>query len=196
MGINLSIKQQEILFSSECKIIDLRFEYVGYNGAEKYAIVTDLSKEELLAKYPDVICRYTPFVLLSILHGEVIRDFHRNEDKFQKRDLRNHNLYGGYEDGISERSYREFVTTYEDPIHRAIREAYELEMEQMHQCNILKVRKTLSLMKPIQKERLYKSVVEGMSAREIAREEGVHHSTVLKSLEAAKKNFKKIFEKL
>lgn len=196
MSINLSIKQQEILFSSECKVIDLRFEYVGYNGAEKYAIVTDLTKEELLAKYPDVICQYTPFVLLSILHGEVIRDFHRNEDKFQKRDLRNHNLYGGYEDGISERSYREFVTTYEDPVHQAIREAYELEMEQMHQCNILKVRKTLSLMKPIQKERLYKSVVEGMSAREIAREEGVHHSTVLKSLEAAKNNFKKIFEKL
>ena len=55
MSINLSIKQQEILFSSECKVIDLRFEYVGYNGAEKYAIVTDLTKEELLAKYPDVI---------------------------------------------------------------------------------------------------------------------------------------------
>lgn len=154
MSINLSIKQQEILFSSECKVIDLRFEYVGYNGAEKYAIVTDLSKEELLAKYPDVICQYTPFVLLSILHGEVIRDFHRNEDKFQKRDLRNHNLFGGYEDGISERSYREFVTTYEDPVNQAIREAYELEMEQMHQRNILKVRKTLSLMRPIQKKKI------------------------------------------
>lgn len=195
MSINLTIKQQEILFSSECKVIDLRYEYVGYNGVEKYAIVTDLSKEELLAEYPDVICRYTPFVLLSILHGEVIRDFHRNEDKFQKRDLRNHDLYG-YEEGFSECFYREFVTTYEDPFHQAIREAHELEMEQIRKCNIVKVQKTLSLMKPIQKERLYKSVVKGMSAREIAREEEVHHSTVLKSLEAAKKNFKKIFEKL
>lgn len=196
MSINLTIKQQEILFSSECKVIDLRYEYVGYNGVEKYAIVTDLSKEELLTKYPNVICRYTPFVLLSILHGEVIRDFHRNEDKFQKRDLRNHNLYGGYEDGISERSYRDYITTYEDPVHQTIREAYEFEMEQIRQRNILRVRKTLSLMKPIQKERLIKSEVKGMSAREIAREEGVHHSTVLKSLEAAKKNFKKIYEKL
>lgn len=195
MSINLSIKQQEILFSSECKVIDLRFEYIGYNGAEKYAIVTDLTKEELLAKYPDVIYRYTPFIHLSITHGEVIREFHRNNDKFQKRDKRNHDLYG-YEEGISERSYREFVTTYEDPVHQAIREAHELEMEQIRKCNILKVQKTLSLMKPIQKERLYKSVVKGMSAREIAREEGVHHSTVLKSLEAAKKNFKKIYEKL
>lgn len=195
MSTNQSIKQQEILFSSECKIIDLRFEYVGYNGAEKYAIVTDLTKDELMDKYPDVIRRYTPFILLSINHGEVIRDFHRNEDKFQKRDLRNHDLYG-YEEGFSECFYRDFVTAYEDPVHQAIREAYELEMEQVRQCNILKVQKTLSLMKPIQKERLYKSVVKGMSARKIAREDGVHHSTVLKSLEAAKKNFKKIFEKL
>lgn len=195
MSINLSIKQQEILFSSECKVIDLRFEYVGYNGVEKYAVFTDLTKEELMDKYPDVIRRYMPFILLSINHGEVIRDFHRNEDKFQKRYLRNHDLYG-YEEGVSECFYRDFVTTYEDPVHQAIRETYELEMEQVRQCNILKVQKTLSLMKPIQKERLYKSAVKGMSAREIAREEGVHHSTVLKSLEAAKKNFKKIFEKL
>lgn len=196
MSINLSIKQQEILFSSECKVIDLRYEYVGYIGEEKYAIVTDLTKDELLAKYPDVICRYTPFVLLSILHGEVIRDFHRNEDKFQKRDIRNHNLYGGYEDGVSERSYREFVTTYEDPVQQAIREAYELEMKQVHHRNILKVQKTLSLMKPIQKDRLIKSVVKGMSSREIAKEESVNYSTVDKSISAAKKNFKKYFESL
>lgn len=196
MSINLSIKQQEILFSSECKVIDLRYEYVGYIGEEKYAIVTDLTKDELLAKYPDVICRYTPFVLLSILHGEVIRDFHRNEDKFQKRDIRNHNLYGGYEDGVSERSYREFVTTYEDPVQQAIREAYELEMKQVHHRNILKVQKTLSLMKPIQRDRLIKSVVKGMSSREIAKEESVNYSTVDKSISAAKKNFKKYFESL
>lgn len=196
MSINLSIKQQEILFSSECKVIDLRYEYVGYIGEEKYAIVTDLTKNELLAKYPDVICRYTPFVLLSILHGEVIRDFHRNEDKFQKRDIRNHNLYGGYEDGVSERSYREFVTTYEDPVQQAIREAYELEMKQVHHRNILKVQKTLSLMKPIQRDRLIKSVVKGMSSREIAKEESVNYSTVDKSISAAKKNFKKYFESL
>lgn len=174
----------------------MRYEYVGYIGEEKYAIVTDLTKDELLAKYPDVICRYTPFVLLSILHGEVIRDFHRNEDKFQKRDIRNHNLYGGYEDGVSERSYREFVTTYEDPVQQAIREAYELEMKQVHHRNILKVQKTLSLMKPIQKDRLIKSVVKGMSSREIAKEESVNYSTVDKSISAAKKNFKKYFESL
>lgn len=196
MSVNLSIKQQEILFSNECKVIDLRYEYVGYIGEEKYAIVTDLTKDELLAKYPDVICRYTPFVLLSILHGEVIRDFHRNEDKFQKRDIRNHNLYGGYEDGVSERSYREFVTTYEDSVQQAIREAYELEMKQVHHRNILKVQKTLSLMKPIQKDRLIKSAVKGMSSREIAKEESVNYSTVDKSISAAKKNFKKYFENL
>lgn len=137
MSINLSIKQQEILFSSECKVINLRFEYIGYNGAEKYAIVTDLTKEELLAKYPDVICRYTPFIHLSITHGEVIREFHRNNDKFQKRDKRNHDLYG-YEEGISERSNSKFVDTYEDLVKLAIREEYEIATEHVRECTILK----------------------------------------------------------
>ncbi|BDE99407.1 sigma factor-like helix-turn-helix DNA-binding protein [[Clostridium] innocuum] len=195
MSINQSIKQQEILFSSECKVIDLRFEYIGYNGAEKYAIVTDLTKEELLDRYPDIICRYTPFIHLSITHGEVIREFHRNEDKFQKRDKRNHDLYG-YEEGISERSNSKLVDIYEDPVQLSIREEYEIAVEHIRQCNILKVQKTLSLMKPIQRDRLIKSVVKGMSSREIAKEEGVNYSTVDKSISAAKKNFKKYFESL
>lgn len=195
MSINQSIKQQEILFSTECKVIDLRFEYFDFIGTEKYAIVTDLTKEELLVKYPEVICKYIPFILLSIPHGEVIREFYRNEDKFQKRDIRNHDLYG-YEEGISERFNSEFVDTYEDPVQMAVREEYEKEAEHVRQRNILKVQKTLSLMKPIQRDRLIKSVVKGMSSREIAKKEGVNYSTVDKSISAAKKNFKKYFESL
>lgn len=61
---------------------------------------------------------------------------------------------------------------------------------------IEKVRKTLSLMKPIQRDRLIKNVVRGLSSRKIAKEEGVNYSTVDKSIKAAKNNFKSIFEKI
>ena len=54
----------------------------------------------------------------------------------------------------------------------------------------------LSMMKPAQERRLYKFVIEGKSCREIAVEEGTYHSSVSKSIEAAKKNFKKIYENL
>ena len=54
----------------------------------------------------------------------------------------------------------------------------------------------LSMMKPAQERRLYKFVIEGKSCREIAVEEGTYHSSVSKSIEAAKKSFKKIYKNL
>ncbi len=37
----------EEMFKKECKIIDLFFEYVGFDGAEKYAIITDLEDHSI-----------------------------------------------------------------------------------------------------------------------------------------------------
>ena len=62
--------------------------------------------------------------------------------------------------------------------------------------NLRKFRIVLSMMKPAQERRLYKFVIEGKSCREIAAEEGTYHSSVSKSIEAAKKNFKKIYKNL
>ena len=52
------------------------------------------------------------------------------------------------------------------------------------------------MMKPAQERRLCKFVIEGKSCREIAAEEGTYHSSVSKSIEAAKKSFKKIYKNL
>ena len=57
----LTLEQQELLFANDCKLINLRYEYHGYTGTEKWAIVTELAEEELWVKYPDVIRRYTPY---------------------------------------------------------------------------------------------------------------------------------------
>lgn len=48
----LTLEQQELLFSNDCKLINLRYEYHGYTGSEKWAIVTELAEEELWVKYP------------------------------------------------------------------------------------------------------------------------------------------------
>ena len=34
-------------FKYECKVINLSYEYPGYTGKEKWAIITDLTEEEL-----------------------------------------------------------------------------------------------------------------------------------------------------
>ena len=43
----LTLEQQELLFTNDCKLINLRYEYHGYTGSEKWAIVTELAEEEL-----------------------------------------------------------------------------------------------------------------------------------------------------
>lgn len=42
-------------FKLDCKIINLKYEYPGYKGDIRWAIVSELTEEELLAKYPEEI---------------------------------------------------------------------------------------------------------------------------------------------
>lgn len=80
-------------FKYECKVINLSYEYPGYTGKEKWAIITDLTEEELSEKYDEIISSYRPFILLSSLFGSVRADFIRNEDKFSKRAKRSISIF-------------------------------------------------------------------------------------------------------
>lgn len=183
-----TLKEQEELFAKDCKLINLRYEYSGYTGTEKWAIVTELSEEELRTIYPDIISRYIPFILLSMAQGEVIDESYRNNHKHEMRTKRTVDVFG-YEDDISEQFHRELITPFIDPFEKVEEEKTFLEKME-------KVRLVLGLMKPIQKQRLIKAVVLGLSSRKIAKEEGVNYSVVDKSIAVAKKNFKKIYENL
>lgn len=141
------------LFAKDCKLINLRYEYTNYTGKEKWAVVTELTEKKLRKKYPDIIKRYTPFVLLSMAQGEVINESDRNDDKYEKRAKRTLDVYG-YEDDISEQFHRELITPFADPFEQAEEEQLEIEKEQLRRMEIAKVRKVLEMMKPIQKERL------------------------------------------
>ena len=187
--------QQEELFAKNCKLINLKYEYTGYTGQEKWAIITELSEEELQKKYPDIISRYTPFVLLSMAQGVVIEDARRNDDKYKKRAKRTFDVYG-YEDDMTEQFHKELLTFFEDPFEKAENERLAEEKEHLRQEEIKKVRLTLNLLKQKQRDRLIKVVLLGMSSRKIAKEEGVNYSVVDKSIAAAKKNFKRIYETL
>ena len=191
----LTLTEQEELFAKDCKLINLRYEYTNYTGKEKWAVVTELTKKELRKKYPDIVKRYTPFVLLSMAQGEVINESDRNDDKYEKRAKRTLDVYG-YEDDISEQFHRELITPFADPFEQAEEEQLKIEKEQLRRMEIAKVRKVLEMMKPIQKERLCKVVLMGLSSRKIAQEEGVNYSAVDKSIAAAIKNFKKYYENL
>lgn len=87
-------------FKADCKVIRLKYEYPGYTGTEKYAIISDLSYEQIVEKHAPVVKQYIPFLLLSKAAGEVFAEFKRNEDKFFKRMQRDDSY--GFEDGTTE----------------------------------------------------------------------------------------------
>ena len=62
--------------------------------------------------------------------------------------------------------------------------------------DVINARIALSMLQPLQRERLMKNVCCGLSSRVIAKQEGVYYSSVDKSIAAAKKNFIEFYENL
>ena len=191
----LTVAEQEALFTKDCKLINLQYEYSGFTGKEEWAIITELTEKELSEKFSDIIDRYKPFILLSMEQGEVIAESKKNNDKYEKRAFRTLDAYS-YEDDIFEQFHKETIVPFVDPFEEAEEEKIEIEKEIERIKDIKKARKVLEMMKPIQRDRLMKTVVLGMSSRKIAVEEGVNYSSVDKSIVAAIKSFKKFYEKL
>ena len=173
-------------FKCDCKVINLSYEYPGYTGEEKWAIITDLTEEELIEKYEEIISSYRPFIVLSSMFGSVRADFIRNEDKFSKR---------------AKRSISIFDFSEETEEHHPEIAANDLEEEAISNEMAEQVRDAIAQLKPIQREHLkslrvalIKYFFEGKSLLQIAAEEGKSYSTVYESYQAALKKLKKIFE--
>ncbi len=61
-------------FNQECLAINVKEEYPDYLGTEQWIIITDLSDEELTARYEDLINRYYPYIKLSVEQGKEVID--------------------------------------------------------------------------------------------------------------------------
>lgn len=169
MTNKFALAEQQELFAKDCKLIDLHYEYENYTGKEKWAIVTELSENELKSKYPDVIRRYTPFVLLSVAQGRVITDYQNAEAKERMRKLR----YGhpfDINDGEFEEHHPELFV--EDDT------AEQLCLKEEKQC----IKRAIDKLTDIQKRRVIAYFFENKSSREIAIEEGVNYSKIEKSI--------------
>ncbi len=173
----LTLTEQEELFARDCKLINLRYEYTGYTGKEKWAIVTELKKTELLSKYPNVITRYLPFVLLSVAQGEVITEYKNNEARERMRQLR----YGCYFD-INDADFDEHhAETAVDSV-----EDYICSMEERQHLLM-----AMSNLSETQKRRVIKYYLYDKSLAEIADEEGIDFTSVRESVNSAIKKIKK-----
>lgn len=158
-------------FKRDCKIINLRYEYPGYKSDISWAIVSDLTENELLEKYPEEIKKYIPFIWLSSMHYEVFKESEQNNKKHKMREIRYFDVYG-YHDEISSIYHPELVV-----------DCFEEERENEFEANTLKA--AIQKLKPKQRERIIKTFFEGKSRRQIAAEEGVTLGSVENSILSA-----------
>lgn len=161
-------------------LLKKEYEYHGYTGTEKWAIVTELAEEELWVKYPDVIRRYTPFILLSMAQGEVITEYQNYEARERMRRL----LFGhafDINDGEFEVHHPELAVDT-DPIE-----------EIMLKDNIKRLREVLCYLSETQKRRVFKYFFYNKTLEKIADEEGVDFTSVRESVNSAIKKLRKFF---
>ena len=183
----LNRKNEE--FKNECKLINLKYEYgKEYTGKEEWAVITELSEKELFEKYPEQIREFIPFILLSIEQGKAITEFNQNEDKFRKRSKNNGDAYG-YDDDLTERFHPEAIEP--DFIEKQELDEYEFNH---YQKKMELIEKAVASLTEKQHKYLVARFVDGKSAREIAKEEGVAHQVIDRHLIAAIKKFEKVFE--
>lgn len=169
-------------FNRECKLINLRYEYTGYTNDIQWAIVTELSEEEILQKYPEEIKQYIPFIRLSVSQGEVFEDSKRNENKYRMREKRCGHIFDITDDDLENYHPELIVTDTEDTLTR--------------KDEVKTVQTALNTLSKSNRERVYKFFFLGMNYSEIARDEGLCESSIRRSIENSVKKLKTFYEKM
>ena len=169
-------------FKDECKVINLAAEYDGYTGAEKYALVTALSLD-VEARYSKEIQRYKPFLILTPEMGEAIREYHRNNEKFAKREAREESVFITCSE--AEESQIQALSV-EDA--QTILQAESDDVEESQRIYQLSS-KALKTLTPLQREYLIRHFINGESIRAIAEQTGTRKNNVLKTYRRGLKKY-------
>ena len=192
INVNINVNFDSVEeFKKFCKVLYLEREYPNHLGNADWLIISDLSEEQLQKRFSETLSKYIPYILLSNEQGEPILQSIRNNHKHEMRSKRTTEPFN-YDDELLPLFHSELLS-FVDPLEEKEKIIERAREEHALDELIIKVQKTLSIMKPIQRDRLIKNVVRGLSSRKIAKEEGVNYSTVDKSIRAAKKNFRRIF---
>lgn len=174
----------ELAFKEDCKVIYMAHEYPGYSEEIKCMILTDLSEQEVQKKYSSLLQQLHPFLVLPTTIKDAIDEYNRNEDKHKKRMIRNTGLFAIDEE--AERLHTELSVPSADDIITANREKNDIQK---------RVNWTLSKLSTVQRRRLIKHYVHGMTWKEIGDDEGRSDRAIGFSIQAARKKFQKLWRK-
>ena len=161
--------------ANEYKVVDLTQEYKGFVGEETYAVVTDLSADELNSKYREELNKYRPFVILTNEMYKVFTESKKNDERERKRDQLYHDP-----------SALEYAA---DPDNEKTDPALMYDTTLTYEYIINKMKELPGL----EGSRMYKKYILGKTTEEIAQEEGINVVTIRKCISRAKKHLLKVF---
>ncbi len=163
-------------FVSCCTYIDANKEYPGWTGREKSIIATDLERDELERRFPEIIVVLSPYVLIKNCHMEVFKEYHRNERKHKMREYRNNSKFSY--DSITEEHHPELVDCTCE--------------ERMVDTSLLE--EALAKLSDVQKRRIVLYFYKGYSIPEIAKLENVSKMSVDDSVKTGLKKLKEMLQ--
>lgn len=156
--------------NKEYELISLEVEYPGIQGGCRWAVATDLPREELFQKYGEELEMYNPLLLITPEQAEAFKEYNRNEEKHKKRALRCHDPRGYMEGQEWSQHAMNFISS-------------GLEMDDVLNSVYLKV--AYNQLSPIQKIRLSLYFFCGLPEEKIAEIGGVSQQAVHKSIVGA-----------
>lgn len=169
--------------NKEYELINLEFEYPGINGGVKWAVISDLSMEELMRKYGDELEHYSPVILLSVEQGEIFKEYHRNEHKHEMRRKRTY----------SQHDYESGAWLYQH-LSNMVHILNKARLDEEEIVDHVLLRQALEHLSEKQRRRCNLYYFYGMSEEEIARIEGVSQQAVNDTLKSAYKAIKAYLE--
>ena len=171
-------KTLEEQFADDCKVINLQYEYPGYIGDIKWAIISELTEKEILEKYSPLVKENSPFIVLSLEYGKERDTYRRNEKKHYMRAARGSCF--SIDDDFEEHHSEYAAPDCED-------EALFIEQKRL-------LWKAINSLNEKQRKRLISHFIDGKTYREIGELEGVDHKAIVHCVEVAIKNLKKFLK--
>ncbi len=176
----------------EYQAVNLITEYGQKLNGCRYAVASEHSQKEMEQKYSEELAVFAPYIFLTKEEFCPIRESQKNNDKYQKKELRDHELYGFSEELTEITNECCFLSEEEPNALEAMIELIDIA-EFAHKEDLM--RQALNTLTDTQRRRLVMCHVSGMTSREIADAEGTAQTAIVKSIHAAEKKIVEYFKK-
>ena len=163
-------------FKTLCSFEKCEDEYPGWTGKEKYIVFSELCRKDLEARFPEITARLSPYILIDASVSKALVDYKNNEKKHQWRASAHHSSFS-------------FDADTEIHHPSLVNECFESEL-------LLKLllHDALKKLSETQQRRVILRYFEGLSYKQIAKQEGVSLPVAFKSVGEAIKNLKNFID--